>query len=102
MRKRPTRCGAAHGAMCAQLGVILRARGPARAPMSPPGWSSIMHSPRNDNHARPTPPALMRAIEVARHLGVGIRTVWKLKATGKLPAVTVLGTTRFRTDDVAR
>jgi hypothetical protein len=45
---------------------------------------------------------LMRALEVAQHLRVGIRTVWKLKATGKLPAVSILGATRFRVEDVAR
>ena len=45
---------------------------------------------------------LMRAIEVAQHLRIGIRTVWKLKATGKLPAVNILGATRFRAEDVAR
>ena len=45
---------------------------------------------------------LMRAMQVAHFLGVGVRTVWKLKAMGKLPAVSILGTTRFRAEDVKR
>jgi excisionase family DNA binding protein len=45
---------------------------------------------------------LLRAAEVAQRLGLGIRTVWKLRATGKLPAVRILGATRFCVEDVAR
>ena len=48
------------------------------------------------------PDGLLRAVEVAHHLGVGIRTVWKLKSMRKLPAVSILGATRFRIADVAR
>jgi hypothetical protein len=49
-----------------------------------------------------SPTGLLRATEVAQHLRIGIRTVWKLKAIGKLPAVSILGATRFRVEDVAR
>ena len=43
------------------------------------------------------------ANEVARMLSVNVRTVWRLRASGKLSAVQIPGTsaTRFRQSDVA-
>lgn len=46
---------------------------------------------------------LLIAKEVAAMLRVNTRTVWRLRASGKLPAVQIAGTsaTRFRQSDVA-
>ncbi|UCD76078.1 MAG: helix-turn-helix domain-containing protein [Phycisphaerales bacterium] len=45
---------------------------------------------------------LLKAAEVADVLRIGVRTVWKLRAAGKLPSVSILGATRFPAADVAR
>jgi hypothetical protein len=63
---------------------------------------SVMQGSPSTSSSAAAPSGLLRAIEVAHHLRIGVRTVWKLKATGKLPAVNILGTTRFRSEDVAR
>ena len=57
---------------------------------------------RHRHRQTPDREGLLRAPEVARYLGIGIRTVWKLRATGRLPSVGILGTTRFRAADVER
>lgn len=75
-----------------------------------------MTSRRHANHSPRRTPALpavhqdaandggklLRAMEVAQRLGVGIRTVWKLRATGRLPSVAIFRATRFRASDVER
>jgi predicted DNA-binding transcriptional regulator AlpA len=60
-----------------------------------------------ESQSDPAQSGLLRAAEVAERLGLGIRTVWKLRATGMLPSVrilgaTLLGATLFRAEDVAR
>ncbi len=70
---------------------------------------SIRHDPESrpvtNSHRRARVPdreGLLRANEVAQYLGVGVRTVWKLRATGRLESVSILGATRFRAADVDR
>lgn len=70
---------------------------------------SIRHDPQprpvTTPHRRvrvPDREGLLRANEVAQYLGVGVRTVWKLRATGRLESVSILGATRFRAADVER
>lgn len=48
------------------------------------------------------PDRLLRSIEVASKLGISQRLVWRLRASGKLPAVQLGGATRFRLSDVQR
>lgn len=45
---------------------------------------------------------LLKASEVAALLSVSTRLVWRLRATGELPAVTIGRSTRFRRSDVER
>lgn len=45
---------------------------------------------------------LLRAMEAATMLGVSIRAVWRLRASGALKGVQIGGATRFRLSDVAR
>jgi predicted DNA-binding transcriptional regulator AlpA len=45
---------------------------------------------------------LLRAQEVAAILAVSPRQVWKFRSVGRLPAVQIAGSTRFRASDVRR
>jgi len=45
---------------------------------------------------------LLKVQEVAKYLGVSIRTVWTMRATGDLPAYKVGHLTRWRQADVYR
>lgn len=61
------------------------------------------HSPKIETaSANNSTDRLLRSIEVASRLGVSQRLVWRLRASGKLPAVQIGRTTRFRLSDVQR
>lgn len=57
------------------------------------------------DHGQPEPksePALLCATGVAELLGVSERTIWRLRAAGKLPpAIRLGGNVRWRATDVA-
>jgi predicted DNA-binding transcriptional regulator AlpA len=64
---------------------------------------------RHDLNTPARPPAittdddrLLRAGEVAEMLAVSSRLVWRFRAEGKLPSVSLAGATRFRLSDVKR
>ena len=50
-----------------------------------------------------TPPPLLTAQDIARMLQVSVRTVWRLRDSGKIPrAVTIGGSIRWRTSEIQR
>lgn len=60
------------------------------------GASTAVHS-QTDSTDR-----LLKSVDVAARLGISQRLVWRLRAMGKLPAVQIGRTTRFRLSDVQR
>lgn len=60
----------------------------------------MQRTPRLHNPS--TPDRLLRAQEAADLLAVSPRLVWRFRAEGKLPAVSIAGATRFRLSDVKR
>lgn len=66
-----------------------------------------MHRTRSNSQATPHPASkpedhLLRAQEAAAILAVSPRMIWRLRAEGRLPSVSLGGATRFRFSDVRR
>jgi len=59
------------------------------------GSPKVAASPRPEDR-------LLRAQEVATMLAVSTRLVWRFRSEGRLPAVQIAGSTRFRASDVRR
>lgn len=59
-------------------------------------------TPTRNRSGHPGSDRLLNVNEVSEYLGISIRTVWALRATGKLPAYKVGHLTRWRRNDVYR
>lgn len=59
-------------------------------------------TPTRNRSGHPGSDRLLNVNEVAETLGVSIRTVWALRATGELPAYKVRHLTRWRRTDIYR
>lgn len=59
-------------------------------------------TPTRNHSGHPGSDRLLNVAEVAEYLGISIRTVWALRATGELPAYKVGHLTRWRRTDIYR
>ena len=59
-------------------------------------------TPTQNRSGHPGSDRLLNVNEVAEYLGISIRTVWALRATGELPAYKVGHLTRWRQTDIYR
>jgi len=60
------------------------------------------NEPPRNHTGHPGSDRLLNVNEVAEYLGISVRTVWALRATGELPAYKVGHLTRWRRTDIYR